>query len=430
MKVVNDKRLKRRERRAKLLLMLGSILFGLALVEVGLRVAGYSYPQFYIPDEHRGYALRPGMEGWYRKEGEAYVHINSDGLRDREHAKARPPNTLRIAVLGDSYTEAFQVAFEDSFCAVLERKLRECPGLAGRDVEVINFGVSGYGTTQELITQRNHVWQYAPDVVLLTVTTSNDISENVRALKKTDEVPYFVWRDGKLVEDDSFLQTGTFRWRNSTLNRFGCWFRDRLRVIQAINQAHHVIKAYLTTRRAQSAESEQSQRPQLSASQNQSPDRANQTQDGVAAAEDLGVDNVVYREPGDAIWKDAWHTTEGLIAIMRDEVQRKGAKFFVLTLSNGIQVWPYHEGREAFLRRIGAKDIFYPDNRIREFCERERITVVCLAPAMQRYAEENRVFLHGFDKNIGSGHWNVLGNRVAGELAAAELCQQLQNGER
>jgi lysophospholipase L1-like esterase len=423
----NAKPARRRERRAKLLLMFGSILLGLAIVEVGLRIVGYSYPQFYVPDEHRGYALRPGMEGWYRKEGEAYVRINSDGLRDREHAKAKPANALRIAVLGDSYTEAFQVAFEDSFCAVLERKLRECPGLAGRDVEVINFGVSGYGTAQELITLRNNVWQYAPDVVLLTVTTSNDISENVRALKKADEIPYFVWRDGKLVEDDSFLQTRTFRLRNSALNRFGCWFRDRLRVIQAINQAHHVIKAYLTTRRSMNTEANQSQRPRLSASQNQSQNRANQTQDGVAAAEELGVDNVVYREPGDAIWKDAWRTTEGLIAMMRDEVQSKGAKFFVLTLSNGIQVWPYHEGRDAFLQRIGARDIFYPDNRIREFCERQRIPVACLAPAMQRYVEEKRVFLHGLGKNIGSGHWNVLGNRVAGELAAAELCKQLQN---
>jgi lysophospholipase L1-like esterase len=425
MNAVKDKRARRRERLAKLLLIFGSILLGLSIVEVGLRIVGYSYPQFYVPDEHRGYALRPGMEGWYRKEGEAYVRINSDGLRDREHAKAKPTNTLRIAVLGDSYTEAFQVPFEDSFCAVLERKLRECPGLAGRDVEVINFGVSGYGTSQELITLRDNVWQYAPDVVLLAVTTDNDISDNMRALKKVDEIPYFVWRDGRLVEDDSFLQTKTFRWRNSALNRFGCWFRDRLRVIQAINQAHHVIKGYLTTRQAKNAEA--SQTPQSSPAQYQTPARTTPTQDGVAAAEELGVDNVVYREPGDAIWQDAWHTTEGLIAMMRDEVQSKGAKFFVLTLSNGIQVWPYHEGREAFLQRIGAKDIFYPDNRIREFCDREGIRVASLAAAMQRYAEENRVFLHGLGKNTGSGHWNALGNRVAGELTAAELCKQLQN---
>ena len=417
----NGKPARRRQRRAKVLLLLGSTLLSLAIVEIGLRIVGYTYPEFYTADVHRGYALRPGMEGWYRKEGEAYVRINSDGLRDREHAKPKPPHTLRIAVLGDSYTEAFQVPSGDRFCAVLERKLRECAAFSGRDVEVINFGVSGYGTTQELITLRQKVWQYEPDVVLLTVTTSNDISENVRALKKVDEIPYFVWRDRKLVEDDSFRQTKTFRWRSSELNRFGTWFRDRLRVIQAINHAHHAINAYSATLRSKPAAAEQPQPAQSS------PTPA---QDGVTAAEELGVDNVVYREPGDAVWRDAWRTTEGLIAMMRDEVQSKGAKFFVVTLSNGIQVWPYQEGRDAFLRWIGAKDIFYPDKRIREFCERENIPVANLAPAMQRYAEEKRVFLHGEGKNIGSGHWNALGNRVAGELTAAELCKVLPNLER
>lgn len=71
-------------------------------------------------DEARGYALRPGMEGWFRKEGESYVRINSDGLRDRQHTKAKPENTLRIAVLGDSYAEALQVPMEQAFWAVME----------------------------------------------------------------------------------------------------------------------------------------------------------------------------------------------------------------------------------------------------------------------------------------------------------------------
>src|SRR2546426_8189504 len=45
------------------------------------------------------------IEGWYRKEGVSYVRINSDGLRDREHSKSKPADTVRVAVLGDSYSE-------------------------------------------------------------------------------------------------------------------------------------------------------------------------------------------------------------------------------------------------------------------------------------------------------------------------------------
>src|SRR5437016_4900699 len=294
--------------RRRLLLVLFGVVFGLALVEIGLRLIGYSYPEFYVSDARRGYSLRPNMEGWYRKEGEANVRINSDGLRDREHWKIKPLNTFRIAVLGDSFVEALQVPFEESFCYLIEQQLRSCPARAGHDVEVINFGVSGYGTAQELITLRNQVWQYSPDIVLLAFTTNNDISDNVRGLKKADEIPYFVLRDGKPLEDDSFLQNRTFRWRNSTLNHFGSWFRDHLRLIQLINQSHHGLKAYLAARRAQ-------------ANQNNSGGAAttngNRPNNAATAAEELGVDNVVYREPSEPLWQDAWRLDESLLQTMR-----------------------------------------------------------------------------------------------------------------
>ena len=141
----------------KLGLILFGVIFGCLLAEVALRVSGYSYPEFYQPDAVRGYALRPIMEGWYRKEGAAYIRINNDGLRDVEHSKAKPPGIVRIAVIGDSYPEAFQIPMEDAFWSVMSRKLDQCGVFAGKKVEVINFGVSGYGTAQELLTLREHV---------------------------------------------------------------------------------------------------------------------------------------------------------------------------------------------------------------------------------------------------------------------------------
>ncbi len=419
---------KRRERRIKFLLLIGSLLVSLAIVETGLRLAGYSYPEFYVADLRRGYALRPEMEGWYRKEGAAFVHVNSDGLRDREHTKDKPANTLRVAVLGDSFIEALQVPFEESFCAVLERKLKECSATSGRNVEVINFGVSGYGTAQELITLRDHVWQYSPDIVLLAITTNNDVSDNARALKKTDEIPYFVWRDGRLIEDDSFQQTRTFRWRNSALNRVGGWFRDHLRVIQLINQAAHGFRIYLAQRKTAGAQGGSGQ-GQNAGSSSPSPEQTPRPvrPDGVRAAEELGVDNLVYREPADAVWNDAWKVTEQLITVMNREVQSKGAKFFVVTLSNGIQVWPDPAARATFLQGVGGRDIFYPDNRFRDFCVSQHVPVDILAPAMQKYADEKRIFLHGFGADPGNGHWNINGHRLAAELTAEKLCDFLMN---
>ncbi len=139
---------------------------------------GIEYPNFYEYDPVLGSQLRPGVEGYFLKEGGAYVRINSDGLRDREHSLAKPPQTLRIAVLGDSFPEAKEVDREEAFWAVMEKDLQECGNLGRRRVEVINFGQSGFGTTQGLLALRHRVWKYSPDVVLLAVLTGNDIADN------------------------------------------------------------------------------------------------------------------------------------------------------------------------------------------------------------------------------------------------------------
>ena len=56
-------------------------------------------------------------------------------------------------------------------------------------IEVINFGVSEYGTTQYL-TLKNHVWKYNPDLILLAFYSGNDISDNLKILS-TKKYNYF-----------------------------------------------------------------------------------------------------------------------------------------------------------------------------------------------------------------------------------------------
>jgi lysophospholipase L1-like esterase len=398
----------------KFALLFISLVIALTFTEIALRIINYSFPTFYSPDEYRGYVLTPRIEGWYRKEGESYVKINSDGLRDIEHAKQKPANTLRIAIIGDSYAEALQVPLEKAFWKIAESRLQSCSPVGGKAVEVINFGVSGYGTAQELITLQQQVSDYAPDVVLLAVTTNNDVTDNSRVLKKTDEIPYFVYREGKLELDNSFRENTAFRWRTSKLSRFGTWLRDNLRVVQLGHQAQYSIKNYLARKRAPAPAQQVSNQP---AAENAPQNSANR-------AEDVGIDNLIYREPTDAVWQDAWRVTEGLMVEMRGEVESKGAKFLVVTLSNGIQVFPAAAARQSFLEKIGAGDIFYPDKRIKSLGEREKFKVFNLAPELQAFAEQNKVFLHGFGENIGSGHWNAEGHRVAGELLSQKLCEE------
>ncbi|HZG54825.1 MAG TPA: SGNH/GDSL hydrolase family protein [Pyrinomonadaceae bacterium] len=413
---------RRKLRLVKLAMLFVALLCGLLIAEIALRLAGYTYPVFYTPDTVRGFALRPGVSGWYRKEGEAYIRINSDGLRDREHAKPKPANTLRIALLGDSYAEALQVPLEDAFWVVLEQRLQGCRSFnEGKQVEVINFGVSGYGTAQELLTLRERVWDYAPDIVLLAVTTNNDITDNSRPLKKTDEIPYFVYRDGQLTLDNSFRETRVFRLRHSTLSHAGRWLREHLRVIQALHQGQYALKNYLASRRASAASKPQDNaQARMTNALAQQNDRAAP----VHVSDELGIDNLIYREPADPTWQEAWRVTEGLLLLMRDEVRGRGAQFLVATLSNGVQVHPRPDAREAFLARVGATDIFYPDARLKSLGEREGFPVFTLAPSLQQYAEQHQVFLHGFGRDLGNGHWNASGHRLAGELLAQKICDR------
>jgi hypothetical protein len=407
--------------RVKLAVVASSLAVGLLIFEVFLRAVGFTYPVFYEPDTSRGYALRPGMQGWYRKEGEAFVRINSDGLRDREHTKVKPPETFRIAVVGDSYAEAFQVAREKAFWSVMERRLQDCPALRGRRVEVINFGVSGYGTAQELITLREKVWEYSPDVVLLALTTNNDVLDNSRALKLADEIPYFTLRDGQLVLDNSFRDARSFQLRDSALNRTGRWLRDRLRFVQAVHLAQVALKSRLDAWRDRRRDAQDTQKE--SNAQPPAPTSAPQQQG--APTDEFGAANVVYREPSDDTWRDAWAVTEKLVATMNAEVRGRGARFILVTLSNGIQVYPEPSARKAFADRLGVEDLFYPERRFRALGEREGFPVFNLAPELQHLADERKLFLHGFGRELGNGHWNEDGHRIAGEMLAENLCDLL-----
>src|SRR5687768_11781519 len=96
-------------------LIAASTIFALIAFEIALRLIGFSSPVWYRPDPQLGWTLRPGLEAWYTQEGRGLVRVNSAAMRDREHPVEKPKDVYRIAVLGDSYAEARQVAAEEAF---------------------------------------------------------------------------------------------------------------------------------------------------------------------------------------------------------------------------------------------------------------------------------------------------------------------------
>ncbi len=364
----------------------------LLLCEILLRVLGISYPVFVWTDPIRGAAHVPGARTEREYNGHPWVEINSDGLRGPEIALERSPGTIRIALLGDSFIEAFEVPFEKTIGELLARRLS---ALQDTPVEVLNFGHGGYGTTQQLLTLQHEVWKYSPDLILLAMTLGNDISDNYRPLKQSDYVPYHVFRDTALVVDSSFLQSPGYRSR-------ALWTRKLLglvqhsRLVQLVNRVRHLRRRVEYQRRSAA----------------------------VAPGEEVGLRDEVNLPPTSPDWHEAWRVTEGVLRLMRDECRRNATPFAVVTLTRGMQVTPLREQRQKFLAQLGAKDLYYPERRVAALGEREGIPVLNLAPDMAKQAEERQVFFHAAGDSLGTGHWNEAGHQAAAELIASWLARE------
>ena len=153
-----------------------SLLLTLIALEIALRVGGYNplrdwgkgsdfamRPSVY-PDLK--YELTPGASGrvWGTD-----LKINSQGFRGPEPSTNRA--TQRVIVLGDSIAFGNNLPLEDTFSFQLQQRLVS----QGRDVEVLNFGVAGYDTLQEVSLLEIRGLKYHPDLVVVAYCL-NDIS--------------------------------------------------------------------------------------------------------------------------------------------------------------------------------------------------------------------------------------------------------------
>ncbi len=415
----------------KIALLCGSILVTLLVAEVALRIVGISYPYFTQVDAETGFSLRPNASGWVRDEGNAYVKVNSHGFRDKERSLTKPPGVVRIAVLGDSFIEARQVALEEALPAVLERKLQRCdchPALGpegsgperepcqprptsrtGRRVEVLNFGISGFSTIQELqILPR--VLAFDPDLVIVAFTPGNDVRGNSKALSQGTQQPYFVKEeDGSYTLDTSFRDTEFYERQTSLPSRTILMIINRSRVAQLLNQGRKGVRTWGQDLLGGVRDGE------VLTPYVEGPDPF--------GGAESGLDDEIYRESSDVRWQEAWRMTEEAFERIRDTVEANGAELVITVTSTAIQVDPDVEKRAKTASDFGVQDLLSPVRRIERIGQKLSIPVFSLVEPLGRYAEEHTVFLHGFGEGLGSGHWNAEGHRVSAEALAPFICQ-------
>ncbi len=149
------------------------------LLGLGLEGAGRLYEWRYPPPEIAGYIWDWQVE-WQgdfpmatgSRDPFPVQPLNGDGFRDRWHPAERVDLVARVVCLGDSVTFGAEIAAEEAYPQVLERRLLG----GGRRVDVMNAGMPGWSTRQERIAYTRILRRYRPDRVVLGVCL-NDIPE-------------------------------------------------------------------------------------------------------------------------------------------------------------------------------------------------------------------------------------------------------------
>ncbi len=297
------------------------------------------------------------------------VTFNAAGMRDVEHTERKPAGTFRILLLGDSFMEALQVPLDSSLPRLLERQLAE---QTGKRIEVVNGGVSGWSTDDELRYLTSYGLKYQPDLVVVAMTLHNDLSENMRETWHT-------MREGALVEQPrqpmSFLRYKVVELKAYIATRFQTyqlWRRFRHR--GEIRQAGRQLNAYVVE---------------------------------------------LFRDPTPEPIRHGFEFAELLLAEMDAITRAHGAKLVLVLLP--LQVQLSDSSFSAFVQRGGvertAMSIEQPQREVTAIADGLGIPVIDLLPGFRRWTADSLGELYlNWD-----GHWNEAGHRLAASIVTAGL---------
>ena len=115
----------------------------------------------FIEDSVLGYRLKSDVQVLATTSDFSVIYkINSKGLRDKDYYYNRT-GKIRLLAFGDSFTFGEGVNYGDRFTDVPEGKLS--------NIEIINFGIPGYGLDQVLLYFVSEGIKYNPDYVIIFI---------------------------------------------------------------------------------------------------------------------------------------------------------------------------------------------------------------------------------------------------------------------
>jgi hypothetical protein len=169
-----------------------------------------------------------------RSDRQYYVsyQLNSLGCRGRDYAIPRPAGAGRIVLIGDSFTQGIGVHERDAFGSQLERLLNATTKAVGsfEQYDVINCGVSGFGTRDERLFYEEFGARYEPQIVLLVMVSNDEMS-----FREEVERGYVLRRRGR-AESLSYI------WRQIEDYRHRRPFPDYRRCVAEIHRLNTLVR--------------------------------------------------------------------------------------------------------------------------------------------------------------------------------------------
>jgi len=180
---------------ALFLLVTLSVIEGLAYAYDGFNPAkckrwdnSDSFRQICLDDSNLIYHKDPVANAiaWEPNQHMKTININNEGFRGPEIQKEKPDDTYRIFMVGGSTTFGYGTSSDqDTLPALLQEKFNQV-NLEKR-VEVINAGINGYNSVDELNLVKNKLVHYDPDLVII-FDGSNDMFRPYNSTLNTNDL--------------------------------------------------------------------------------------------------------------------------------------------------------------------------------------------------------------------------------------------------